>query len=119
MFLVNVYERPNNHQYVFSSGILLRTLCSFALHVLKYFEKKILKKLRIIKNDSLIGPAVWQAIRNIHMNVLFYYMDKLKDPAFFSYFLAYNTHRPPMSGHKKVQLIRSVQPFGRLWTTII
>ena len=32
------------------------------------------------KNVSPIGPAVWPVIRNIYMNVLFYYIDITKQP---------------------------------------
>ena len=51
------------------------------------FEKKMLKKriiftytiprppMSVHKNFSPIGPAVWPAIRNMYMNVLFYYIN--------------------------------------------
>ena len=33
--------------------------------------------MSVHKNISPIGPAVWLAIRNIYMNVLYYYLDTI------------------------------------------
>ena len=91
------------------------------------------------KKFSPIGPAVWPAIRNIYMNILFYYIDYLlaegsgvargeknwkikiwkKNWKKCRNLLAYNAPRLPMSVHKKYKPNRSSRLAGYIYVTYI